>query len=79
MPGSRVSSFSTITFLISILTGYEFPDIFEGTKSRFEFPLYYDLQTEGITIQNSDIIFISCERSTFPPQVYWLDLNKILD
>ncbi len=63
---------------IWIFTGYTFPDIFEGSKSRFEFPSYNDLQTEGITIQNSDILYISCERSTFPPQVYWLDLSELL-
>jgi hypothetical protein len=61
---------------IWVFTGYEFPDFFDGTKSRFEFPSYFDLQTEGITIQNSDIIYISCERSTFPPQLYWLNLDS---
>jgi hypothetical protein len=62
---------------IWLFTGYEFPGIFKGHCFRIEFPSYYDLQAEGITIQNSDIVYISCERSAFPPQVYWLDLNKL--
>jgi len=66
-----------IPFLI-IFYDIQMPSIFSGKMNRLEFPDYFGLQTEGIAIQNPEIVFISSERTSFPPQVYSIDLTGII-
>ena len=63
---------------IWVLSDYTLPDFFSGRKQRFDFPDFLNLQNEGVAVKNASLIFISCERSTFPPQLYTLDLSRIL-
>jgi len=66
-----------IPFLI-VFYDIQMPHFFSGKISRLEFPDYPDLQTEGIAIQKPEVVFVSSERSSFPPQVYRIDLTGII-
>jgi hypothetical protein len=66
-----------VPFLL-IFHDIQMPDIFSAKMNRLEFPYYSDLQTEGVAIQSPEIVFISSERTSFPPQVYSIDLTGII-
>ena len=66
-----------LPFLL-IFYDIQIPNIFSAKMNRLEFPDYFGLQTEGVAIQSPEIIFISSERTSFPPQVYSIDLTGII-
>jgi hypothetical protein len=62
-----------------VLFDYTLPDILSGRMERFDFPDIPDLQNEGIAVKNASRIFISSERTSYPPRLYTLDLSGFLD
>ncbi len=62
-----------------VLYDYTLPDFFSGRMQRFDFEDVPHIQNEGIAIKNASRIFISTERSTFPPRLYTIDLSSILE
>ena len=50
--------------------GFDFGNYSMESMKRFDFPDKYDLQTEGIAIQGNEMVYISCEMSSWPASVY---------
>ncbi len=60
---------------------WDFSDdhFFAGNKKRVDFANISGAQTEGICFINKDEVMISCEQSYYPPQVYQLNIESIID
>lgn len=55
--------------------GFDFSKYSMEFSKRFDFPEKYDLQTEGIAIQGNEVVYVSCEMSSWPASVYTLNLK----
>jgi hypothetical protein len=52
------------------MQGFDFGNYSMESMKRFDFPDKYDLQTEGIAIRGNEVVYISCEMSSWPASVY---------
>lgn len=55
--------------------GFNYSNYSMESAKRFDFPEKYDLQTEGIAIQGDDLVYVSCEMSSWPASIYTLNLE----
>jgi len=55
------------------IQGFDFSNYSMESMKRIDFPEKYDLQTEGIAIQGNNVVYVSCEMSSWPASVYTLN------
>ncbi|OYT15967.1 MAG: hypothetical protein B7C24_10270 [Bacteroidetes bacterium 4572_77] len=54
-------------------------DFFKGHKKRADFAYIAGAQTEGVCFKSPSEVYISCEESYYPQQLYQLDIDQIVN
>ncbi|MFC2098195.1 hypothetical protein ACFLSP_00485 [Bacteroidota bacterium] len=60
---------------IWILKDFNPVDYSHGKALRFDYPVFIDLQTEGIAVSSPERVYISCEMTEYPAALYRIDVG----
>ena len=72
--------YKNYTPFIWILSGFNQDHFFAGKKNRFNFPIQFGTQTEGICFFNKNSLSITCEKSPVNTQkIFWFNIGKWLN
>lgn len=70
-----LSGYKDFVPLVWVFEDFRPADYSPGKISRYEYPEFTDLQTEGIAIASPERVYISCEMTEFPAALYRIDLD----
>jgi hypothetical protein len=70
-----LSGYKDFVPLVWVFEDFHPADYSPGKISRYDYPEFTDLQTEGIAIASPERVYISCEMTEFPAALYRIDLH----